>query len=65
MLASSLNDMFESLGVHEDCYGVGHFAKIVASELANLPSAKARRKVRTISIICQVISLNLFHCLYL
>ena len=46
MLASSLNDMFENLEIHEDCYGVGHFAKIVASELANLPNAKARRKVR-------------------
>ena len=48
MLASSLNDMFENLEIHEDCYGVGHFAKVVASELANLPSAKARRKVRRI-----------------
>ena len=51
MLASSLNDMFENLEIHEDCYGVGHFAKVVASELANLPSAKARRKVRRISKI--------------
>ena len=45
MLASSLNDMFENLEIHEDCYGVGHFAKTVASELAGLPAAKARRKV--------------------
>ena len=46
MLASSLNDMFENLNINEDCYGVGHFAKIVASELANLPNARARRKVK-------------------
>ncbi|XP_065053215.1 sec1 family domain-containing protein 2-like [Rhopilema esculentum] len=44
MLASSINDLFENLSIHEDCYGIGHFSKIVASELANMPNAKARRK---------------------
>lgn len=45
MLAASLNDFFENQSIAEDCYGIGHFAKIVASELANLPNAKSRRKV--------------------
>eukprot|EP00794_Sanderia_malayensis_P016691 gene16691-18385_t len=46
-LASSLSDMFEISSINEDCYGVGHFSKIIASELANLPDAKARRKSAT------------------
>lgn len=29
----------------QDCYAVGHFSRLVATELANMPDAKARRKV--------------------
>eukprot|EP00112_Aurelia_sp_Birch-Aquarium-sp1_P013412 Seg2846.1 transcript_id=Seg2846.1/GoldUCD/mRNA.D3Y31 product="Sec1 family domain-containing protein 2" protein_id=Seg2846.1/GoldUCD/D3Y31 len=47
MLAASLGDMFENQSIHEDCYGVGHFSKLVATELANLPNARARRKMAT------------------
>ncbi|XP_047125491.1 sec1 family domain-containing protein 2 isoform X1 [Hydra vulgaris] len=45
MLAASLNTWFESMSINEDCYAVGHFSKVVASELANMPQARGRRKV--------------------
>lgn len=45
MLASTLNSMFESMSIHEDCYAVGHFSRLVATELANMPDARGRRKV--------------------
>jgi len=45
MFASSLSSMFELLDINENCYGVGYLSKLVASELANLPSARGRRKV--------------------
>ena len=45
MLASSLDNIFDVMSINEDCYGAGHFAKLMATELANLPSARARRKV--------------------
>ncbi|XP_057313042.1 sec1 family domain-containing protein 2-like [Hydractinia symbiolongicarpus] len=45
MLASTLNSMFESMSIHEDCYAVGHFSRLVATELANMPDARGRRKL--------------------
>ena len=45
MFVSSLSGFCEQLQVSEDVYAVGHTSRIVASELAGLPSAKARRKV--------------------
>ncbi|XP_033643614.1 sec1 family domain-containing protein 2-like [Asterias rubens] len=44
MFVSSLSGFCEQLQVSEDVYAVGHTSRIVASELAGLPSAKARRK---------------------
>ena len=45
MFASGLSGLFESLEMNEDCYGVGYLSKLIASELANMPSARMRRKV--------------------
>lgn len=45
MFAFGLNSLFELLDVNEDCYGVGYLSKVIATELANLPSARMRRKV--------------------
>jgi len=42
---SSMNSMFEQMDIHEDCYAVGHFSRLVANELANMTDAKGRRKV--------------------
>ncbi|KAK3707203.1 hypothetical protein QZH41_019565 [Actinostola sp. cb2023] len=44
MFAASLSSMFELMDVNEDCYGMGYLSKLVASELANMPSARGRRK---------------------
>eukprot|EP00058_Branchiostoma_floridae_P023807 XP_002609297.1 hypothetical protein BRAFLDRAFT_59700 [Branchiostoma floridae] len=44
MLASNISSLFEGLNVREDCYAVGPFSRVIASELANLNSAKNRRK---------------------
>ncbi|XP_019643683.1 PREDICTED: sec1 family domain-containing protein 2-like isoform X2 [Branchiostoma belcheri] len=44
MLVSNLSSLFEGLNVREDCYAVGPFSRVIASELANLNSAKNRRK---------------------
>ncbi|KAK3101790.1 hypothetical protein FSP39_006372 [Pinctada imbricata] len=43
-LISSLNGLFEELGVNEDCYSIGHTSHILATELANHIPAKNRRK---------------------
>ena len=45
MFAFGLNNLFELLEVNEDCYGVGYLSKVIATELANLPAARMRRKV--------------------
>ena len=45
MFAFGLNSLFEMLEVNEDCYGVGYLSKVIATELANLPAARMRRKV--------------------
>ena len=37
------------MNVNEDCYAVGHFSKMIASELANMPQARGRRKVEFIT----------------
>jgi len=37
--------MFESLQINEDCYSVGHFSRLIANDLANMPDLKGRRKV--------------------
>lgn len=44
MFAFGLNSLFELLEVNEDCYGVGYLSKLIATELANLPVARMRRK---------------------
>lgn len=44
MFAFGLNSLFELLEVSEDCYGVGYLSKAIATELANLPAARTRRK---------------------
>lgn len=45
VFVSLLSDFFAQLDVGEDCYAVGSMSKLIAAELASLPSAKARRKV--------------------
>lgn len=45
MFAFGLNSLFELLEVSEDCYGIGYLSKVIATELANLPVARTRRKV--------------------
>jgi len=45
MFAFGLNSLFELLEVSEDCYGIGYLSKVIATELANLPAARTRRKV--------------------
>ena len=47
MFASGLNSLFELLEVNEDCYGMGYLSKLIATELANMPSARVRRKVQS------------------
>ena len=47
LLVCSLNSLFELLSVSEDCYALGATSKVVATELASLSWAKARRKVKT------------------
>ncbi|KAL9984416.1 hypothetical protein ACROYT_G006704 [Oculina patagonica] len=44
MFAFGLNSLFELMEVSEDCYGVGYISKVIATELANLPAARMRRK---------------------
>ena len=56
MFAFGLNSLFELLEVSEDCYGVGYLSKVIATELANLPAARTRRKVHQ-SITCKLVSL--------
>ena len=51
MLSGSLNSMFESLNIAEDCYGVGHFSRLLATDLASHPQARARRKTATSQVI--------------
>lgn len=46
MFVFGLSSLFELLEVSEDCYGVGYLSKVIATELANLPAARTRRKVR-------------------
>lgn len=48
MFASGLNSLFELLEVNEDCYGMGYLSKLIATELANMPSARVRRKVQSL-----------------
>lgn len=47
MFAAGLSSMFEMMDINEDCYGLGYISKLVASELANMPSARGRRKVKS------------------
>ncbi|XP_072016358.1 LOW QUALITY PROTEIN: sec1 family domain-containing protein 2-like, partial [Amphiura filiformis] len=44
VFVSGLSGFCEHLRVSEDVYAVGHTSRIIATELANLPSARARRK---------------------
>ncbi|XP_062507516.1 sec1 family domain-containing protein 2-like [Corticium candelabrum] len=44
VFVSQLNDFFSQLDIGEDCYAVGSMSKVIAAELANLSSAKSRRK---------------------
>ena len=50
MFAFGLNSLFELLDVNEDCYGVGYLSKVIATELANLPAARMRRKVQFVFV---------------
>lgn len=43
-LASALNSMFETTGTREESFAVGPMSRIIATELANHPQAKNRRK---------------------
>ena len=43
LLASALCDFFEALELTENCYGIGHTAKMLASEVANLSAAKTKK----------------------
>ena len=52
MFAFGLNSLFELLDVNEDCYGVGYLSKVIATELANLPAARMRRKVKFVFVSC-------------
>ena len=45
MFVFGLSSLFELLEVSEDCYGIGYLSKVIATELANLPAARTRRKV--------------------
>ena len=49
-LASSLNSSLEQLGFSEDVYALGATSGLVATELAGLPWAKARRKVMFLTV---------------
>ncbi|XP_022085168.1 sec1 family domain-containing protein 2-like isoform X2 [Acanthaster planci] len=44
MLVSGISSFCEQIKVNEDVYSIGHTSRLVAAELAGLPSAKARRK---------------------
>lgn len=46
-LVSTLSSLFEELDVNEEVYCLGATSRIVATELAGLQSAKARRKAAT------------------
>lgn len=56
MFVFGLSSLFELLEVSEDCYGIGYLSKVIATELANLPAARTRRKVNqaTNKLITQV-----------
>ena len=54
MFAFGLNSLFELLEVSEDCYGVGYVSKVIATELANLPAARTRRKVNQLTLYIQL-----------
>ncbi|XP_023593116.1 sec1 family domain-containing protein 2 isoform X3 [Trichechus manatus latirostris] len=43
-LVSGLSSLCEHLGVREECFTVGSFSRIIASDLANYAPAKNRRK---------------------
>ncbi|KAM9678157.1 sec1 family domain-containing protein 2 isoform 2-T2 [Trichechus inunguis] len=43
-LVSGLSSLCEHLGVREECFAVGSFSRIIASDLANYAPAKNRRK---------------------
>ncbi|XP_013412242.1 sec1 family domain-containing protein 2 [Lingula anatina] len=61
MLAATLNDVFEELHLQDDPYSVGPFSRLVATELANYPGARHRRKTSQsrASIVCIDRSLDL------
>ena len=42
---SSIDNLLSELAVSEDCYSLGSTSKILATELANFPPAKIRKKV--------------------
>ena len=57
MFAFGLNSLFELLDVNEDCYGVGYLSKVIATELANLPAARMRRKVNKATCLISAVTL--------
>uniref|UniRef100_H2YU06 Sec1 family domain-containing protein 2 n=1 Tax=Ciona savignyi TaxID=51511 RepID=H2YU06_CIOSA len=44
-LASCLNSLFEALDCKDEIFVVGNTSRLIATQLANLPSARQRRKV--------------------
>ncbi|XP_064398020.1 sec1 family domain-containing protein 2-like isoform X2 [Halichondria panicea] len=46
-LAESLNSLFDGMNTREELFSLGYTSRLVASQLAALPQAKARRKVAT------------------
>ena len=44
-LAETLNNLLEGLDLKEELFSVGYTSRLVTSQLAALPQAKARRKV--------------------
>ena len=44
-LAETLNSLLEGLNMREELFSLGYTSRLVASQLAALPQAKARRKV--------------------
>ena len=50
--------MFESMKINEDCYSVGHFSRLIANDLANMPDLKGRRKVCNYFEYSMIIAIN-------
>lgn len=56
LLVCTLNSIMEMLSISEDCYALGPTSKVIATELASLSWAKARRKVKKKDLLIIVIT---------